>query len=459
MTGKETKHRILIVDDEPLIRKSLYEILKMDGYDCHMASSGEEACRLVEQNTFDVAITDLQLPKMNGLELLDHIKRHSPTTEVILITGFGSIESAVQAMKKKAFDYITKPIADDEVKMLIKKIIEKKHILQENLNLKQSHPKQARSGFFGLVGNSLAMQSVYQMIESVANTNATIMILGESGTGKGIAARAIYQNDQARKNKPFVEISCGALSETLLESELFGHAKGSFTGAIKDKIGRFEAAHEGTIFLDEIDTCSAGLQVKLLRILQDGGYERVGDTETKKTDARIIVATNQDLETMVEEGAFREDLYYRIHVIPIVLPPLRERREDIDLLVEHFIAISNKQNKKQVKGISDELRDIFMEHPWPGNVRQLEHVIEGAVIMSKKPVLAPEDMPRNLERGVLKKSAGQSLKEGLAEPTKDLILATLKDCQYNRSRAAERLGINRATLYNKIKKYGIKLHE
>lgn len=450
----------MIVDDEPLIRKSLYEILKIAGYDTHMAASGEEGAERLKKEPFDILITDLKLPQMSGIELLALAKQYTPNIEVIVITGQGSIETAVEAMKKKAFDYITKPIVDEDIKRIIGKIIEKNTIRRENAALKERVSKIERSSFSGMIGKSPAIQDVFTLIETVANSNATIMITGESGTGKGVVARAIHANDEERKAKPFVEVNCGALSETLLESELFGHVKGAFTGAIKDKAGRFEAAKGGTIFLDEIDTCSPGLQVKLLRVLQDGGYEAVGDTTPRRTDARIIVATNRELEHMIHEGDFREDLYYRIHVIPIIMPPLRERREDIDLLTQYFIGIYNAKNKKQITGISPDVRQLFMEHAWPGNIRQLEHVIEGAVVMAKTAVIQKEDLPKNFTK-ILTKAAKpdtiqtKSLEDSLAEPAKDIILAALNECHGNRTKAAAKLGIDRTTLYNKMKKYGI----
>ncbi|MBF0504433.1 MAG: sigma-54-dependent Fis family transcriptional regulator [Candidatus Omnitrophica bacterium] len=451
-------YSILIVDDEPLIRRSLYEILKISGYDTHMAASAEEAINLFENKKFDIVITDLQLPQLSGLELIIFIKKISPATEVILVTGYGSIETAVEAMKKGAFDYITKPIVDDEIKFLIERIIEKKTLLEENKNLRQLVSKSKRDSFCGMIGASVPMLTIYNLIESVASTDATIMITGESGTGKGVVARAIHQCDQKRRNMSFVELSCGALSETLLESELFGHVKGAFTGAIKDKIGRFELAHNGTIFLDEIDTCSPNLQVKLLRILQDGGFERVGGTQTLKTNARVIVATNQDLEKLVEEGSFREDLYYRIHVIPLIIPPLRERTHDIPLLVQHFILASNTKNNKNVTDIDEEVQKLFLNHPWPGNIRQLENVIEGAVIMARKAIITREDLPQNFEKTKMKTEV-KSFQEELKEPAKEIILNALKECNWNRSKAAVNLGINRTTLYNKMQKYGIRFKD
>lgn len=456
--GKELNNQfsILIVDDEPLIRQSLYEIFRIEGYRAVMAQSGEEAVEFLKGGkTFDIVVADLKLPLMNGIELLKAIKKVSAQTEVILATGYGSIETAVDAMKMGAYDYITKPINDSEIKMIIGKIVERKAILEENRSLKERIAQTGRTSFQGLIGSSEKMQKVYQVIESVASTNATILINGESGTGKGVAARAIHEADQSRKGKPFIEVSCGALSETLLESELFGHVKGAFTGAIKDKEGRFEFAKDGTIFLDEIDAFSPALQVKLLRVLQDGVFERVGDNVSRKTFARIIVATNQNLTELVSKGKFREDLYYRINVILIKLPPLRDRREDIDLLVKSFITKYSQKNNKKVSGISQEVKNIFMEHSWPGNIRELENAIEGAVIMAKTNVINAWDIPNVAKFKASEASDGKPLKKSLEQPERELIISVLKQYDWNRNKAAAALGINRTTLYNKMQKYKI----
>ena len=449
---------ILIVDDEPLIRESFYETLRIKGYYAYMAASGEEALETIRNSKMDIVFADLKLPKMNGLNLLNEIKKEHPEIEVILITGFGSIETAVEAMKKGAYDYITKPINDHEVRMIINKIVEKKQLLEENKNLRELIAQKSRTSFLQLIGSSEKMQKVYQIIESVATTNATILINGESGTGKGLIANAIYQTDRNRKNKPFIEVSCGALSETLLESELFGHVKGAFTGAIKDKEGRFEFAGDGTVFLDEIDSFSPNLQVKLLRVLQDGVFERVGDNKTRRTNARIIVATNRDLLELVEKGQFREDLYYRINVIAIKLPPLRERKEDIPHLIQHFMERYSKINNKKIAGISDEIRNLFIDYHWPGNVRELENAIEGAVIMARTEMIDKGDIPTiaKLSQSTTgKPKDGRPLKKVLEQPEKELILSVLKECEWNRNKVALRLGINRTTLYNKMKKHNI----
>ncbi len=458
---KETnkRYRILVVDDEPLIRESLYEILRIEGYRVQMAQSGKEALELIAKTDFDVVLTDFKLPKMSGMDLLEVIKKESPLTEVIMITGYGSIETAVEAMKKGARDYITKPINDSEIKIIIQKTIESKQIIEENLELREILAEECPSSFGAMIGGSEKMQSVYHIIDSVASTNATILVSGESGTGKGLIARAIHENDKARKDKPFVEVSCGALSETLLESELFGHVKGAFTGAIKDKEGRFEYADGGTVFLDEIDAFSLSLQVKLLKVLQDGVFERVGDNVTRKTHARIIVATNQILTDLVKDGKFREDLYYRVNVIAVQAPPLRERREDIEQVAGHFLTKYSRINNKNVTTLSDEVAGIFQQYPWPGNVRELENAIEGAVIMTKTETVNKNDIPNIskfiAESDLAKNSDGKTLKEAVEEPEKDHIISVLDDCGWNRNKAAETLGVNRTTLYNKMKKYDI----
>ena len=457
-TEKAAVH-ILIVDDEPLIRKSLYEILRIEGYRVQMAETGEEALGILKKERFDVVVTDFQLPRMSGIELLEQIKRWSPKTEVILVTGYGTIESAVAAMKKGAFDYVTKPINDSEIKIIIQKLIEKKKIVDENEELKQIIAKERRDHFCDLIGASAKIQEVYRIIDLVASSNATILITGESGTGKGLIARAIHQMDQTRKDKPFVEISCGALTETLLESELFGHMKGAFTGAIKDKEGRFEYARGGTLFLDEIDAFSPTLQVKLLRILQEGIFERVGDNAPRRAEARIIVATHQNLTDLVRQGKFREDLYYRINVICVHVPPLRERKEDLLILINHFLKKYCKINNKKVTGVAGDVQKIFLEYHWPGNIRELENAIEGAVIMAKAGTVHKADIPNftkfATDHSKTTKSHDKNLTWAVEQPEKEHIIAILKDCSWNRNKAAASLGVNRTTLYNKMKKYNI----
>jgi len=457
--SKEVKKscKILIVDDEPLIRESLYEILRIEGYSVRMAASGEEAEQMLANEEMDVVVTDLKLPNMSGLDLLIRTKEKKSKAEFILITGYGSIETAVVAMKKGAFDYVTKPINDEEIKIIINKIVEKKLILEENKELKEIISQDKRQVFCNIIGGSEKMQEIYKIVDSVASTNATILITGESGTGKGLLAKAIHETDKVRRNKPFIEVSCGALSETLLESELFGHIKGAFTGAVKDKEGRFEYAKGGTIFLDEIDSFSLGLQVKLLRVLQDGVFERVGDNITRRADARIIVATNQVLTDLVEQGAFREDLYYRINVIAIQMPPLNQRKDDIYPIVKHYIQKYSKINNKKVIDISEEVKKLFQAYHWPGNIRELENAIEGAVIMATTEIINKWDIPNGIKFTVsdVKKTEEISLKSVIELPEKEHIISVLNECRWNRNKAAATLGINRTTLYNKMKKYKI----
>ena len=466
MNTTKNQYKILIVDDEPLIRESLYEILRIEGYHTQMAASAEDALSILTRDPVDIVVTDLKLPGMSGLDLLIRAKKQNLPAEFILITGYGSIETAVEAMKKGAYDYITKPINDEEIKIIIDKIVEKKAILNENAALKEMIAKGDRQSFFHIIGGSEKMRRIYNIVDSVASTNATILITGESGTGKTVLAKAIHQADQNRKDKPFVEVSCGALSETLLESELFGHVKGAFTGALKDKEGRFEYAKDGTIFLDEIDAFSLNLQVKLLKILQDGVYERVGDNRPLKTKARIIVATNRDLTRLVQEGKFREDLYYRVNVIAIQMPPLRERQDDIEPIVRHYLKKYSRDNNKKVTSVSPDVMAIFKKYPWPGNIRELENAIAGAVIMCQTDTINREDFP-NIDKFLRQQEQEEqgrehllghetSLKKVIEEPEKQHILAVLKECRWNRNKAATVLGVNRTTLYNKMKKYGIK---
>ncbi len=457
MKDINAKYKILLVDDEPLIRESLYEILRIEGYNALMAASGPEALQLIREGRFDIVVTDMKMPDLDGLKLLQEVKQVSEATDVILVTGYGTIETAVEAMKKGAFDYITKPINDDEIKMTIRNIVQRKEIEKENKQLRKIIARVQPTSFHGMIGGSEKMQKVYHIITSVAGSNATILITGESGTGKGMVARAIHEVDPRRRGKPFVEVPCGALSETLLESELFGHIKGAFTGAIKDKEGRFEYAKNGTVFLDEIDSFSLNLQVKLLRVLQDGVFERVGDNMTRKTEARIIVATNRDLTKQIAQGDFREDLYYRINVIAVHLPPLRERKADIELLCDHFIRKYAQKNNKKIGAVSPEVKKLFMNYNWPGNIRELENAIEGAVIMAKTEVINAWDIPNAAQFSHVEPKAtkGKSLKKVLETPERELLLTVLEECSWNRNRAAAALGINRTTLYNKMKKYKI----
>ncbi len=459
--------RILIVDDDALVRRSLCEALSFDGYFVLTTDDGFDALEKMKQESFDIVISDMKMPKMEGTELLRKIKADFPHTAVIMVTGFGSIEGAVAAMRMGAVDYVTKPIIDDEIKLIIRRIADEHKLKDENKYLKAKLTSSMREKCHDVIGKNYKMQKIYDLIDIIASTKTTVLVTGESGTGKRLVAHAIHDTTIDSTTKPFVEVSCGALPETLLESELFGHVKGAFTGAIKDRVGRFESAEGGTIFLDEIDSFSPALQVKLLRVLQDGEYERVGETKTRRANVRIIAATNQNLEELIKQGKFRNDLFYRLNIISIVIPPLRERKEDIPLLVEHFIEKHSKQLSKQINGISDEASGFLMKYQWPGNVRELENVIERACVLTQKPLISLEDLPDHL----LEKKAGPvvavhektgdvennngSLKDALKNPEKKIILDALEKCKGNKKEAARVLGINRTTLYKKLDKYGL----
>jgi DNA-binding NtrC family response regulator len=456
--------KILVVDDEPLTRKSLYEILRHNGYSVSCAAEGNEALSLIEQEQPDIVITDLKMPHMDGITLLRKIKEMDSDIAVVLMSAYGSIETAVSAMKEGAFDYITKPILDSEISIVIERIFEQRRILDENKFLRKRLEESKRSKFHDIIGRNEAMQKIYSLIETIAATNASVLIQGESGTGKRLIAQAIHCSDPNRKDMPFIEVSCGALPETLLESELFGHVKGAFTSAIKDRQGRFEAADHGTIFLDEIDTFSPKLQVKLLRVLQQGEFEKVGDTQTLRADVRVIAATNQDLKKLIKEGLFREDLYYRLNVIPIDLPPLRKRKDDLQLLVAHFMKKCSLKLRKQVDDISDDALGVLVGYDWPGNVRELENIIERAVILSKGTKLQKADLPEFLAEGAGSPdglaqagvgSSERTLKDALRESEKEIIQKTLSECGGNRKKAAQKLGINRTTLYNKMRDFSL----
>ena len=460
--------RILIVDDDPLMRRSLCEVLSLEKYSCSGAADAREGLVRMKETPFDVLITDMKMPGMDGLDLLKKVKTDFPKTQVILVTGFGSIENAVEAMRVGAVDYITKPIIDDEIKLAIKRIAEERSMAEENKYLRNKLSSAMRHRFCDIIGKSPHMQKIYDLIDLITETRTTVLITGESGTGKRLVAQAIHYSSPQSDKKPFVEVSCAALPETLLESELFGHVKGAFTGAIKDRVGRFESAEGGTIFLDEIDSFSPVLQVKLLRVLQEGEFERVGETKTRKANVRIITATNQDLEECIKNGKFRNDLYYRLNIISIGIPPLRERKEDIPLLIEHFIEKHTKQLNKQIHGISDEAIEKLMSYHWPGNVRELENVIERACVLTRGPLITFSDMPEFIlnkradvlfanEKDAVTDNDGVSLKDALKDPEKKIIIDALEKSRWNKKEAAESLGINRTTLYKKLNHYGIGL--
>ncbi len=393
--------RILVVDDEENIRTIIKRSFQKEGFIVSTASSGNEALKELSRSSFDLVITDLRMPDGDGITLLKQIHSLYPETMVMVITAYASTESAIEAMKAGAIDYIIKPINIEELRIIVRNALEKKILKEENLRLKKE--LYEKYSFHNLIGKSKKIKEIFSLIEKIAPTNSTVLITGESGTGKELVAKAIHYSS-LRKEEPFVSINCGALPETLLESELFGHVKGSFTGAYTDKKGLFEIAHKGTILLDEISEMSLWMQVKLLRVLQEKKIRRVGGTEEKEIDVRIIASTNVDLTERIREGKFREDLFYRLNVIRINLPPLRERKEDIPLLVEHFIKIYNQKTGKNIHGINEDALKILESYPWPGNVRELENCIERAVVFETSDFITSDSIDESIKNTVLSNS-------------------------------------------------------
>jgi len=447
--------RLLVVDDDELIRTSLSELLRLEGYEVEAAGSFQQASAHLAAETFQVVIADVAMPEVDGFELLKMIRNRYPETAVIMITGYGTIESAVEAIKRGAFDYLTKPVIDDEIKLTIERALQQQHLMAENRALRTQLGE--RYSLDSIIGHDPKMLRVFDLIEAVADTPTTVLLTGESGTGKSLVARAIHQHS-ARRHGPFVEVACGALPETLLESELFGHVRGAFTGAVGEKAGKFKQADGGTIFLDEIATATPALQVKLLRVLQDFEFEPVGGSKTERADVRCILATNQDLEAEVRKGTFRQDLYYRVNVVTIHLPPLRDRLGDIPLLAEHFLARHCERTGRRVVGFTDEAMRRLQAYAWPGNVRQLENVLERAVILTKHARVTPDDLPDDM-RAVGAGGDGEGrilpLKQALEKPERDIIEQTLQAYHGNRQATADALHINRTTLYKKMKRFGI----
>jgi DNA-binding NtrC family response regulator len=443
--------KILVVDDEAAVRELLRRGLSQLGnYSVEVAANGSEAIEKVEKDLFDLILTDLKMPEMDGIELLKMIKGTRPELIVIMMTAHGSVETAVEAMKIGANDYITKPIDFNELLIHISKAHKENCILMENRQLRQEVRKKFE--YDKIIGKSKRMQEIFSLIEKVAASNSTVMIYGGSGTGKELVAKAIHYHS-LRSEKSFIPFNCGAIPETLVESELFGHMKGAFTGAIQSQRGLFEEAEGGTLFLDEISTIPLSAQVKLLRVLQEREIMRVGSTERVKIDVRMIAATNENLEANVKTGKFREDLYYRLHVFPIFLPDLKDRREDIPLLALHFIELYNKQTKKGLKGVSREAMNVLVEHDWPGNVRELENAIERAVIVAEGEFLMPGDLLKTLSEeasSLIKK--GAKVHKSLEEIKTEYILEILKETNGNKRIAAEILKINPRTLYRFDKK-------
>ncbi len=454
--------KILVVDDEKSLREVLSIMLKRAGYTVTEASDGDEAIGHVNKEIYDLVITDLRMPKADGMDVLKAVKSSSPDTVVLVITAFATSDSAVEAMKQGAYDYLTKPFQVDEVQLIIRNALEKRRLSTENMLLKREMASQ--SSFAKIVGQSEAMQKVFDVVKKVADAKSNVLICGESGTGKELIARAIHYNS-ARSPMPFVAVNCSAVPETLLESELFGHVKGSFTGAISNKAGLFEVANGGTIFLDEIGDTTPTIQVKLLRVIQEREFRRVGGNQDMKVDVRVIAATNRDLEKAVAEGAFREDLYYRLDVIPIRLPPLRLRTGDIPLLVTHFLEKFSQESGKPVPMFMPEALHVLLEHEWRGNVRELENLIERVVAFSSGAPVTDADVRGWLHRSVTPQQPGlptdlpddgldlEALINGIE---KDLLVKALERAKWVKKKAARLLRLNTRSFRYRLEKYAIK---
>ncbi len=446
----ESASKILIVDDDDSIRTACTSLLRLQGFDVFPTDSPTRALQILDNQKFDICFVDFKMPEMNGIEFIKRLKKNHPDIDVVMITGYATIEMAVEAIRQGAYDYIPKPFKAEKLLAVVDKLVEKNKILS------QSKEQELILEFNGkplnIIGKSPKMQELFRMIKRVAPTDSTVLILGESGTGKELIARAIHANS-ARKDKPFYTMDCGSVVETLFESELFGYEKGAFTDAVATKQGAFEMAHEGTFFFDEIGNISVNLQAKILRAMQEKEIRRIGGTQVISVDVRIIAATNLDLRRAVEEGSFREDLYYRLSVIPIRLPPLRERKDDIPLLVEHFLQKHQLRGEKKIHGISEEALSALMQYDWPGNIRELENVVERAIIIEEGDRLSLSSLPSQIKmQQELQKKGPESIPT-LAEIEKQHIQQVLKITNRNISRAARILGIDRKTLYDKIRRY------
>ncbi|MBN1105027.1 MAG: sigma-54-dependent Fis family transcriptional regulator [Deltaproteobacteria bacterium] len=446
--------KILVVDDEKNIRMGLGKSLEMEGYEVYLAENGNEAMKEMLKTSIDLVVSDLKMPGMSGEELLKKITTSYPTVPVIILTGHGTVENAVDSMRNGAFDFLTKPVNLDRLGLLVKRALSTRRLIVEHQALQKEVERLEKKKDRAIIGRSGALDRVLELVEQVAQTKVSVLITGESGVGKELVADAIH-NASSRREKPFIKVHCAALSESLLESELFGHEKGSFTGASSQRKGRFELADGGTIFLDEIGEINPSVQIKILRVLQEKTFERVGGEKTIHVDTRIIAATNRDLKEEVEKGHFREDLYYRLNVVNIHVPPLRERKDDIPLLTSAFLEQFAGENEKNIEGIDNKASTMLYNYNWPGNIRELRNCMESAVVLCKKHIIGPDDLPpgvrSNEEEGVIRIELGTSM----AEAEKIIIRQTLKGVNNNKSRASELLGIGRKTLHRKIHDYGL----
>ena len=446
------KQRILIVDDDSYVREATEAILSARNYEVETAPEAKTALQKLDESEYDLLLSDIRMPGMNGLELLEAARAKVADIHIIMMTAFGTVEDAVDAMKKGAYDYIQKGTDPSEIEIVVDRALQFQETERENRRLRSE--LQDRYSFGNMIGKAHNMEQVFDLIETVADSRATVLVTGESGTGKELVARALHYNS-GRSSGPFIRINCAALPKDLMESELFGHEKGAFTGAIKQTRGRFEMADGGTLLLDEISEIDPSLQAKLLRVLQEREFERIGSAQTIKVDVRIVATTNRDLQSEVEEGNFREDLYYRLNVIEMALPSLRERKEDIPALVSSFIDRFNHENGKSVEGVRDDTLDLLSQYNWPGNVRELENYIERAVVVARGPVLEPSDFPAKLTNSPVGLQ-DQGLQVGMTvhEIERQLIMKTLEACRGNRTEAAAMLGISTRTLRNKLHEYG-----
>jgi DNA-binding NtrC family response regulator len=445
--------RVLVVDDDEITCNLLEEVLSKEGYAVHKALDGREAIDRGEKQTYDVVLSDIKMIDVDGMEVLRAYRQRSPETIIIMMTAFGSIETAIRAIKEGAYDYVSKPFKLDEIKLTLQRALEQRRLVEENIHFRQELITKYK--LENIVGRSPQMLQVYKTIARVAESRSTVLVTGESGTGKELIARAIHFNSP-RAARPFVAVDCSSLAETLLESELFGHVRGAFTGAVAAKKGLFEEADRGTCFLDEIGDISLAMQAKLLRVLQEHEIKRVGGTETIKIDVRIVAATNQNLEALVTEKKFREDLFYRLNVVSIHLPSLRERPEDVPLLADHFLRKYASQNNKPVSRISPEAMDLMVRHRWPGNVRELENVLERAATLSGTNLILPEDLPRRLQMEPAQVSLSSiPSRMPLSELEKLYIQKVLEETGGNKKKAADILGIDRRTLYRMATRLGL----
>ncbi len=450
------KGPILVVDDEEIVRDSLASWLEEDGYQVDTAADGPAALGRLAEKAYAILLVDLKMPGMDGLQVLAQARTIQPDAAVIIMTAYATVDTAVQAMKQGAHDYLVKPFEPEELSQMVSRLTQQRNLQRENVLLRRALKHQV--SFKDMVSKSPKMEAVFELARTAAKSQSTVLILGESGTGKEMLARAIHE-ESPRKDKPWLAVSCAALTESLLESELFGHERGAFTGAVGSARGKFELASGGTLFLDEIGDISPKLQLDLLRVLDAREFSRVGGSQIIKTDVRIIAATNRDLRKLVEAGHFREDLFYRLNVIPISLPPLRERKEDIPLLVEHFLGLLRTELEKPLEGISSEGMENLSGYDWPGNVRELRNVLERGAVMARGPLLTPSDLDLARTGSPTPEPASNGAGGSLKDVERRHIEAILKQHNWNITRSAKALGIDRVTLYNKIKRYDIQENE